>query len=82
VIHRPRQSCVVESHLAVLDSAQWSELERIVERFEGAWHAGLGPAIDDYVSLNDALRAAVLCELVATDLQWRWRSGLAAMSED
>ncbi len=74
-------SCGVESHLAALDSQQWSELERVVERFEDAWRSGRTPALAEYVPREGAGHAAVLLELVATDLEFRWRRGLATTAE-
>ncbi len=71
-----------ESHLAALTSGQWSELEQIVERFEMAWQGGATPSLADYLPLHSELRFSVLCELAATDLEWRWRRGLAAATED
>ena len=82
MIHRPHHSYGVESHLAALDSSQWSELERIVESFEEAWRRGFTPAVAEYVPSDSADRAAVLLELVATDIEWRWRSGVAKTTED
>ena len=65
-----------------MDSGQWSELERIIEGFEEAWRGGAVPLVADYVPPDGAIRTAVLLELATTDLQWRWRRGLAAATED
>ncbi|MBI3837181.1 MAG: serine/threonine protein kinase, partial [Planctomycetia bacterium] len=71
----------VESHLSALDSGQWHELEQIVERFEAVWRSGATPVLGDYLPLHDPSRSALLCELAATDLEWRLRSGLVATVE-
>ncbi len=71
----------VTSHLSALDSAEWSELEQVVERFESAWRTGRSPEVASYVTLQGALRIALALELAATDIEWRWRSGRAAAVE-
>ena len=72
----------VTSHLSAFDSAEWSELEQVVERFESAWRTGRSPEVASYVTLQGAFRIALTLELAATDIEWRWRSGRAAAVED
>src|SRR6476660_1657594 len=67
VTHEPAGSPGVDAHLAALTSGQWSQLERIVERFEDAWRRGKAPALAEFVRLEAAPHAA-LVELAATDL--------------
>jgi eukaryotic-like serine/threonine-protein kinase len=81
VVHRLTHSWRVASHLSALDSRQWSELEKTIERFEAAWHSGPPPAVTEYAPADGPHRLAILCELVATDLQWRRRCGMAATVE-
>ena len=76
------QSCGGEPRLAALDSSARSELEQIVERFERAWRDGTPPTIADYLPAQERLRAALLLELAVTDIEWRLRRGLAAVTED
>ncbi len=80
--HPSQHAFGVESHLAALDSRQWSELERVVESFEDAWRRGRTPALAEYVPREGTDRTAVLLELAATDLEFRWRRGLATTAED
>jgi WD40 repeat protein len=82
VIHRPQYSFGIESHLAVLTSDQWSELERIVARFEEAWRWGIAPSLAEYIPREGAGRPAILLELAATDLEWRYRCNSPATTED
>jgi WD40 repeat protein len=71
-----------DSHLVGLASDQWMELECIVDRFESAWRLHGAPDVAEYLPLHGHFRLAVLCELVATDLEWRWRSGMTATAQD
>ena len=55
----PRHSSFdVESHLAALDSGQWRELERIIERFEAVWRSGMTPSLNDYLPEHNPSRSA------------------------
>jgi tetratricopeptide (TPR) repeat protein/predicted Ser/Thr protein kinase len=65
-----------------LPSGQWQVLEGIVERFEQAWQRGQRPAIADFLPADQALRGAVLTELVLTDLECRLKAGQAAQVEE
>lgn len=80
--HRSVRSAGVEAHLAAFTSVQWSELECIIERFENAWRSGMVPALDEYLPHDLEDHTALLLELAATDLEWRYRSRLAATAED
>ena len=64
-----------ESHLVALSSGQWCELEHRIAQFENAWQSGAAPALEDFLPPPSPIRAAVLCELAATDLEWRWHKG-------
>jgi eukaryotic-like serine/threonine-protein kinase len=82
VLHGLNHSWRVASHLSALDSREWSELEQIIEHFEAAWHAGPPlPTVAEFAPVDGPHRLAILCELAATDLQWRRRRGLAATVE-
>jgi hypothetical protein len=56
-------------------------LEEIVERFEKAWREGRRPEIQDFLPPADPLRAAVLVELVHTDLEHRLKAGEGVRAE-
>jgi WD40 repeat protein/serine/threonine protein kinase len=76
-VSRPADGAnLLEPHLAALDSAQWVELESNIERFEEAWARGPVPLIADYLPQGSGPHAAILIELIATDIECRWRSGL------
>ena len=77
MINRRPQSRGTHSHLFALDSAEWSELEQVVERFESAWRAGCMPEVACYIPRQGRVRTALALELAATDIEWRWRSGQA-----
>jgi len=78
----PHPANSLEPHLVALDGAQWSELESSIERFETAWARGIPPDIDDYLPQDSTAHAAILIELVATDLEWRCRGGLNTALEE
>lgn len=78
----PHSASALEPHLVALDGAQWSELESTIERFETAWAAGIPPDIDDHLPHDSSAHAAILIELVATDLEWRCRGGMNITLEE
>ena len=82
MIDRRSKSHGANAHLSALDSAEWSQLEQVVERFEAAWRSGRSPDVASYVTLRGTSRIALALELAATDIEWRWRSGQAAAVED
>jgi tRNA A-37 threonylcarbamoyl transferase component Bud32 len=49
------------------------DLDRLLDRFEGAWRAGTPPAIEDFLPARGPGRRPVLYELVKIDLEYRWR---------
>lgn len=66
-----------------LDSDNWNRLQDIVERFEQACAQSFPQRIEDYLpAAGDAIRPAVLEELVRTDLELQWRNGRRALVED
>jgi eukaryotic-like serine/threonine-protein kinase len=83
VIPRSLRSIGIEPHLAALTSGQWSDLESVVERFEDAWRSGDAPVLADFLaSYEGECRAALLLELAATDLEWRYCRGMDAAAEE
>jgi tetratricopeptide (TPR) repeat protein/tRNA A-37 threonylcarbamoyl transferase component Bud32 len=69
-------------HVRPATVEDWSALEGAVGRFVDAWRRGTQPAIDDYLSIRDSLRHALLIELVQTDLELRLKAGEAARVEE
>jgi WD40 repeat protein/serine/threonine protein kinase len=50
-------------------------LEQIVADFESAWRHGSRPAIDAFLPATEAVRRAVLVELIHSDLEYRLQAG-------
>jgi serine/threonine protein kinase len=69
-------------HLAELSGEEALELERLIERFEGAWQCGQRPVLRDFLPAGEALRRAVLTELAHTDLEYRLGAGEPARAGD
>jgi WD40 repeat protein/tRNA A-37 threonylcarbamoyl transferase component Bud32 len=57
-----------------------SQLFQLVDRFDGAWHAGQRPAIDDFLPAG-AERRAALIELIHVELECRLKAGEAVRVE-
>jgi WD40 repeat protein/serine/threonine protein kinase/ribosomal protein S27E len=51
------------------------ELQKIVQRFQDAWHKGERPAIETYLPTDQSERLAVLVALVHADLELRLQAG-------
>jgi serine/threonine-protein kinase len=64
-----------------LNAQDWENLERIVERFERAWHEGDSPLLQDYLPAAGPGRREVLIELVHADLECRLKAGMAVRAE-
>jgi eukaryotic-like serine/threonine-protein kinase len=64
-----------------LTSDSRKQLEDVVARFEAAWQRGERPALEAYLPAEEALRLAVLQELVHTDLEYAWKAGLGTRVE-
>jgi hypothetical protein len=65
-----------------IDTGDWINRERIVQRFETAWRAGSRPAIEDYLPAAAPPPRELLLELVHTDLEYRLKSGEVARVEE
>jgi serine/threonine protein kinase/predicted ATPase len=61
-------------------SASWYRRERQIKAFEDAWQAGSEPAIEGFLS-PESDRLALLIELVHVDLEYRFKHGREARSE-
>jgi serine/threonine protein kinase len=60
-----------ELPLGVLD-----RIDQICDRFEGGWQSGLRPRVEDHIGeIAEAYRGALLCELLAVELDARRRRG-------
>jgi hypothetical protein len=68
-VHTPSTS------LAGLSSAAWGALQQVVRDFEGAWARGAQPRIEAYLERSTGDRAALLVELVHTEVELRLRAG-------
>jgi serine/threonine-protein kinase len=64
-----------------LPSEAWDRLERVLERFEGAWRGGRRPDLDAYLADARAERLYLLAELVRADLEHRLGAGEVARVE-
>lgn len=67
-----------QSH-TVTGSTSLPQLNQLLDRFEEAWRRGTVPRIDDILSslppaAGEAARQELLEELIAVDLEYRWRS--------
>src|SRR5262249_11808734 len=51
---------------------EWRDREKVLQRFDQAWRSGTPPRIENYLSPSNDQE--LLVELVAMDLQYRWRS--------
>jgi hypothetical protein len=75
------------TELKQLTTNEFERLQDFVDRFEGAWHEvpdGQGPVpLHSFIPTpSDPLRAAVLHELIKTDLEIRWRRDLNVTLEE
>ncbi len=61
--------------LAQLSEQDAADLERIITRFEDAWHQGQVPVIAACLTQEPIKRLALLIELIHADLYYRWRNG-------
>ncbi|MSQ97617.1 MAG: serine/threonine protein kinase, partial [Gemmataceae bacterium] len=61
-----------------------TELEKVIDRFEHAWHSGIAPGIGAFLPTQytpgDPVRVKLLRELVKTDLEFRWRQSASDRS--
>ena len=58
-------------------------IDETADRFEDAWKSGTIPEIRDYlVEVSDERKPKLLQELVAIDLEWRWKYGDARKVEE
>jgi len=66
-----------------LSPAEVRQIEQVCDDFEAAWKAGGRPAIEEYLSsATGPERSALLCELIASDLEWRRRRGERPVPSD
>jgi len=60
--------------LGGLEGFEFTELERIVERFSRAWEISPASArIEDHLPERPGFRLVVICELIKIDMENRWR---------
>jgi hypothetical protein len=69
-------------HAASLPSEQAAVWEKAVQRFEAAWMAcragrGPSPVLGEFLPIDTSAHFEALCELVALDLEYRWKLDLA-----
>jgi eukaryotic-like serine/threonine-protein kinase len=62
-------------HLSGLTPQQRAEVDERIEAFERAWEGESRPQIADYLSTDDAVRRALLIELVQIDAERRVKRG-------
>jgi WD40 repeat protein/tRNA A-37 threonylcarbamoyl transferase component Bud32 len=61
----------------------WLEHERVIDCFEAAWQEHGTANIRDFLPPSeDPRRAALLCEIISVDLEYRWDHGQAPRVED
>ena len=60
---------------AQLEAAEKQKFEEAIARFEQAWHSGARPVLADFLPAGGPLRALLLKELVAIDLEFRQQRG-------
>jgi serine/threonine protein kinase len=72
-IRPPNESLSIEA---------WQAVDKIIDRFEEAWHAGRRPAIADYLPSEGDERQLALRELVHIDLELRLKAGEAVRVEN
>lgn len=60
----------------------WLKRQRVLRRFETAWHGQPRPIIEDYLPTDSDERGPVLVELVHTDLEYRLKAGEPARVEE
>jgi serine/threonine-protein kinase len=59
------------------------EVERLCDRFEVAWRSGNPPRLEDYLAeAREALRPALLRELIQLEVHYRRRRGEACRPDD
>ena len=63
------------------DSADWNQVDAIIQDFQSAWHAGRQPAIEDFLPVAAAWGQTVLIELIHVDLEYRIKAGQAVRVE-
>jgi eukaryotic-like serine/threonine-protein kinase len=63
------------------DSADWNEVDAIIQDFQSAWQAGRQPAVEDFLPPAAACGQAVLIELIHVDLEHRIKAGQAVRVE-
>jgi serine/threonine protein kinase len=72
-------------NLRRLKTHEWEKVQALADRWREAWRQGGSPDLVDLGRLappeGDPLRAIALRELVATDLEIRWKRGLAVSLE-
>lgn len=65
------------------DIVRLRAIDAVADRFDAAWSAGQTPRIEEFLSEAPAeWRSAVLTELLAIELEWRTRRGLAVSPDD
>jgi serine/threonine protein kinase len=67
-----------QGHLKAFLGEEGRRLERLIEEFETAWQEGREPDLADYLPPDGPGRGPALVELVHTDMEYRWRRGVAA----
>lgn len=66
-----------------LSANQAEELDRACDRFEAAWRKGEQPRIEEHLmAVPEALRAPLLGELIAVELDWRRRNHERPMRDE
>ena len=64
-----------QDHLNCLTPQQRAEVENRIEAFERAWEDGTHPKLAKYLPADDAVRMALLIELVQIDIERRVKRG-------
>ena len=68
---------MIPSPQPVQPTPGWQDREKLLDQFDRAWQSGTPPRIEDFLPADGAGREArreLLEELIAVDLQYRWRS--------
>jgi tetratricopeptide (TPR) repeat protein len=73
---------IINRYLAECDADMVQAVEQRVERFEAAWRDGRRPRLADFLPAGGTERRATLLELVHTDLEYRWKGGERAQTEE
>src|ERR1700686_4759395 len=65
--------------LGSLDTRNWENLQTLADSLEEAWKKGTPVDLAQLLPpAGTPARAAILHELIKTDLEWRWRQGQGA----